>query len=694
MTERNAAREPLTITSLVPGRAHDVLLVALIALRPLIWSGDASAWDNLAWLALTIFALGWLLIDAWRGRFTSWRFGIGGILASAFLIILLPAALRSPFPSTGIGLWGMAIIHLGFAFYLMQTISGRERLAFAAFTGALIIECLVALGQWAWVLPNMAFALAHGDPAITGLENTNGDLAERVANGGLFGTFTLANTLAAFLLLSAVPLVGVASASRKNLRLIIGAFIAMALMVAIGTASKGAAVALFLSVVVVWTIHRPGRGRWRALTAFIVLATAVALIPQLRHVGAASATVRLGYWQGATSLIADAPMSGHGIHAFAAFSSRAMPIDAEPTRHVHNDVLEAAVDGGIVAGVALALLLLWFARTRRHTQFDAQLHENKERDSHAAKNEMPYFLRASWPLAIFMLFFTALGMLASNIGWWPLGYGESTWWLWPLILSGIFIVVIVFCAHLSLPPTWAWQLALTAFALHCLIDFNFQSPAIWGTVIVVSVLAGGRHYVLNNSLIHRGIITVFILGMALGLTIGMQRVIELQIGHYFISAASHSKDATAYIVHSDIEKALADAKHWPASVELSSAGILAIPPSHDRLSITKAFAEQYPWNAQAHEWLAQDFAAVGQWEDAIHALTTAIEYSPAYLPRHQRLTELFDRAAVALPTRANEFHLQAEIERQRITELAQIVHPRNRLIKKPTSGLSVQPPPQ
>jgi O-antigen ligase len=693
MTERSTGREPLTITSLVPGRAHDVLLVALIALRPLIWSGDAGAWDNLAWLTLTIFALGWLLIDAWSGRFTSWRFGVGGILAAALLVILFPAALRSPFPSTGIGMWGMAIIHLGFAFYIMQTISGRERLAFAALTGALIIECLIALGQWTWVLPNMAYALTHGDASVTGLENANGDLAERIANGGLFGTFTLANTLAAFLLLSAVPLIGVAFASRKNLRLIVGSFIAIALLVAIGTASKGAAVALVLSVVVVWTIHRRGRGRWLALTAFVMLATAVVAMPQLRHLGAASANVRLGYWQGATSLIADAPLSGHGIHAFAALSSRAMPITAEPTRHVHNDVLEIAVDGGIIASVAFALFLLWCARTRRDAHFDVRLGENKEQKTHDAKNEMPNFLRASWPLIIFMLLFTSLGMLASNIGWWPLGSGESTWWLWPLVLSGILIGVIIFCARLPQPPAWAWQLALTAFALHCLVDFNFQSPAIWGTVIVVSALAGGRTYLVSNFVMNRCIVTILIMGMALGLTIGVQRVIELQIGHHFISVAAQPKDGTAFINNSDAKKALTLAEHWPASVELSAAYIVTSPPSTVRLAITKSFAEHYPWNAQAHEWLAQDLATMGQWDDAINALTTAIAYSPAYLPRHQRLAELLDRAAIALPTRANDFQHQAEGERQRIIELAPIVHPRNRLIIKPPSGLSVQPTP-
>src|SRR5688572_29930576 len=104
----------------VAGRAHDILLVALIVLRPLVWSGQAGAWDNLAWLLLALIVLVWLVIDAWRGRVSAWRFGIGGVLAVALLLILLPAAFRSPYPSTGMGLWGMAVIHLGFSAYLMQ----------------------------------------------------------------------------------------------------------------------------------------------------------------------------------------------------------------------------------------------------------------------------------------------------------------------------------------------------------------------------------------------------------------------------------------------------------------------------------------------------------------------------------------------------------------------------------------------
>ena len=57
-------------------------------------------------------------------------------------------------------------------------------MAFGALAGAMVIECVIALGQWTWELPGMTAALAAGDPSVSALENAHGDLAERLANGG------------------------------------------------------------------------------------------------------------------------------------------------------------------------------------------------------------------------------------------------------------------------------------------------------------------------------------------------------------------------------------------------------------------------------------------------------------------------------------------------------------------------------
>jgi len=660
----------------VAGRAHDILLVALIALRPLVWSGQAGAWDNLAWLLLALTALVWLVIDAWRGRVPAWRFGVGGVLAAALLLILLPAALRSPYPSTGMGLWGMAVIHLGFAAYLMQVIPGRERLAFAALMGALVVECLVALGQWAWVLPKMAAALAGGDPAIAALENANGDLANRVAYGGLFGTFTLANTLAAFLLLAAVPLIGVLSSARGVSRLLVGAVIAVTAIVALGTASKGAAVALMLAGVVVWTMHVTGRLRWLAVLGLVLGSAIIAVVPQLREIGAASAQVRLGYWQGATTLIAEAPLLGHGLNGFAAHGSRAMPLDAEPTRHVHNDVLEATVDGGVLAGLVLVALLCWCARRRPLILLSTT-------DDHVDNNRT---WQAMWPLLLIFPTFSALGMLASNLEWWPLGAGDMTWWWWPLVLSAVAIGVAMFSTRLPLPPAWAWQLALTAFALHCLVDFNLQSPAIWGTLIIVAVLAGGRVYAVGTCNISRSVVTLLVVGLVAGMYVGLQRMIPRA---NIAKLLEHPVDDIGMmVVH--VARNIAD--QWPADRSLQLA-LMRTAPTFDRLPFSRYLVDQMPWNAEVLELHAADLAQSGRWEDAIAQMRTAIAANPAYLPRRQRFVALMTRAADALPTRANNLKREAEMEQERILKLDPLVHPRNRLPKPPASRLPVQPTP-
>ena len=686
MTKPTPALPSVFKNMTVPGRAHDIFLVTLIALRPLIWSGDASAWDNLAWLALAMVALAWLVVDAWRDRLPAWQMSLGGIVGAMLVLSLLPAALGSPYPSTGLSLWGMAVIHLGFAAYVMQVIYGRERLAFAALAGACTIECVLAVGQWLWVFPRMTLALSTGDPAVSALENANGDLAERLANGGLFGTFTLANTLAAFLLLTALPVLGVALKSRGIQRFISVTALVIALVIACGTASKGAAVALFLSAVVIWTMYRRGRQRWLALAALLILATAIAVIPPLRQLGAASAAVRLGYWQGALALIAEAPLSGHGLHGFSASSSRAMPITAEPTRHVHNDVLEATVDGGIISGFLLALFLLCCARTRR----DSINHDPEIINTNSDHQQKWRSFQAACPLLIIVPFFTALGMLMSSLAWWPWGADEATWWLWPLIISALLVGVIGLSARLPLPPAWAWQLALVAFAGHCLIDFNLQSPAIWGTLIIVTVLAGGQRWAITDARSSRLFMTILTMALMLGFVVAVQRLGEIHHGKNLLSRTALTTRSVANF-HPLSDEVLKIAEQWPASVELVNACIMANPPSSERLSLTRTAVAHYPWNAQAHEWLAQDLAVAGHWDDAVNALKNAINLNPGYLPRRQQLAELLDYAALVLPTRGADFQRQAETERQHIAELSPIVHPRNRLLIKPGSTLPVQP---
>ncbi len=663
MTDATAT---LTTSSIMRGRHHDILLVALVTLRPLIWSGDASNWDSIAWLLLVAAALIALVIDAWRGQLPAWRFGIGGVLAALLLIVFLPAALMSPFPSTGMAMWGSAIVHLGFAAYLVQIIAGRERLAFGALVSAVFIECLLALGQWWWVLPRMSAALANGDPEMLALENSHGDLAERLKNGGLFGTFTLANTLAAFLLLAGVPIIGLLQHTRHTAHYVIIAFLLVLGIIGIGTASKGAAIALIGAAIIVWTWHVSGRWRFAPLIAFSLIGLLCIVMPQIRDIGAASAHVRLGYWQGATTLITEAPIMGHGINSFAAHSARAMPLEAEPTQHVHNDILEAIVDGGIIAGICLFLLLLWVARKRLSppiiTETESQLTDNQKRTLHA-----------TWPLFLFLPIFSAIGMLATNIQWWP-GGGEATWWLWPLVFSACAMGITYCIARLPLPPRWVFQLALTAFALHCLLDFNLQSPPIWGTLIMVAILAGGHLYALGVCTISRAVVTVLVVGLMSSI------IFSLYVDR------GRSVRAVNFLTNIDVpplryqyaQSLIERAQKWPARLDMIMQVLAELPPGEQRLLYTERFHKTYPWDGTLLEILAQDYAALGRYDDAITCMEKSVLTTPAYMPRRQRFIGLLTHAAEARPSTKIALHKRIDDEKALIEKLTPLVHQRNK----------------
>ena len=644
--------------SSLPGRHHDIFLVSLISLRLLIWSGDANAWDNIAWLLFVGVALTALLVDAWRGHLRAWRFGIGGMLATVLLLILLPAALTSPFPSTGMSLWGMAVVHLGFAAYVLQIITGRERLALGAMMGALVVECTIALGQWWWVLPGMSAALTTGDANVMALENAHGDLAERLANGGIFGTFTLANTLAAFLLLVGIPLFGVVWHARLHARIIAAAILLLVIVIAVGTASKGAAVALIIAATIVWTLRKTGRWRLVPLISIVLFGIICAAVPQLHQIGAASAHVRLGYWQGATTLIAEAPLLGHGLHSFAAHSPRAMPIDAEPTQHVHNDVLEATVDGGLLAGLTLALLLLWSARTRPPVMLSTEINaDTVEQDKRS--------LHASWPLLIIFPFFCALGMLFSNIGWWP-GGGDDTWWLWPIVLAALCMGITILFTRMSSPPPWAFQVALAAFALHCLVDFNLQSPPIWGAFIIISLLAGGRVYAVGVCHISRSVVTVLVLGLIAGLFFSL----TLDAGRGPIPQSATMRSTGQQLYHIT--------NRWPARVDMAMNVTSLLPPGADRLPLSQDLHQRYSWNGSALEFLAQDTAATGDYDRALNYMEKAITLAPANIPRRKRFIDLMTVVAEVQPSLKNLLQQRILVEAKRIEELKLMVHPRTR----------------
>jgi O-antigen ligase len=650
-------------TQRVGADGHSMLLVMLIITRCLIWSGDATAWDNLLWLWLVIIANGFYLWDVWRGRIVDCHFGVSGLCAGLFLLCLFPAALSAPYQATGIGLWGMAVIHLWFAYYLFQVARGRERLIFSALCTGLALQCLTALAQWLWVFPAMKQALTQGNADLLAAENAHGDLAERLANGGLFGTFTLANTLAAFLLLAALPLFSLVRQLSVTARLLVFFLLFLSAVVAYGTASKGALCAVVGAAAISYALHGPVRWRFVPLLGCVVAGITVWFTPALYAIIDPSVSVRAGYWSGAWDLWWQKPIFGQGLTAFQAYGTAAMPLTAEHSRYVHNELLEILLSGGIIA--ALALIAWWWSQLRT---------------AHAPTNmcatDIPSraVWSATWPLFIAFLFFAALGMLSSNTMWWPAG-GDDTWWLWPLIFAGIASVVMLFAVRLPLPKPWACQLALLAFFLHCLIDFNLHSPALWGALILVSILAAPRQWTWPITMPHRVIISALFILLCGGLWFGTQRAVRLGMAAGQLSAENSAEN------NNDRQRLSASqwqlAQEWPVDPTLALSAARNAPFTGESLALLRSINAAFPWDGQIQEIYAQHLFIRGFYAEAISRMNAAVATNPALIPLRKRFVTLLEQALVKQPNNDAWQALLSE-QRQFIATWSERVYLRNR----------------
>ncbi len=157
------------------------------------------------------------------------------------------------------------------------------------------------------------------------------------------------------------------------------------LSVLVLTLSKAAYLALGSSVLVVWWWQR---WPWR-LPATLLVGTLLLLLslpsPPLMHLSehqhpglaarawwhlmhlhqavrdglSDSAQVRIGYWDAALALVRSHPFAGVGLHGYSALAAAQLPVWAGYATQVHSEPLQAAVEGGLAAGLALLALLTW-----------------------------------------------------------------------------------------------------------------------------------------------------------------------------------------------------------------------------------------------------------------------------------------------------------------------------------------------
>lgn len=664
------------------GLFHGGLLVVLVALRPLVWDGDPASPANLIYLALIVIACAVTAVEVLAGGRRTLRWSWTGLVFTALVVALIPAALAAPAPSDGAAWWWQLVLHLALGGYLMQVVPGRERIAWSALVAGLAGEVAIGWVQGLYVLPQMAAATGAGDAGSAAEGVAAGDLAERIARGGWFGTFTLSNTCAAWLLVAAVPLIGVA---RRSWPAALLALAAGGLFLA--TRSKGALVAVAAAAGLWWMIRQPGWRRWLPLP-LAGLAAAALLIPAVQDGLAASARVRLGYWSGAVELVGERPWIGHGWGTFAERASGVLPMWAEPSRLVHNEPLELAVVAGVPLAALLVLLLVAVARPRRT---DDALFDDGERPHPSA----------AIGLALVTSYCCLLGMLDGNLGWWPGGgtpFGQGAW---GLLLGAGLALLLLLAARVPLPPRWWLRFGLTALAIHCLVDFNLHSFAVVGTLLTVAVLAGSPARELP---VGRPVGALLLVGTALlaaGALLWAATAIDLRATGDLVRSLrlarepAHAEEGFASIAFilgvelpppgdrrgrvalfgEAVESAWNGAAADP-SLQLTVIGFA--PPSAERLARLDGLRLRLPWSAGVARLRADDLAAAGKWQEAIDEQRRATLLAPANLPIRQELEALLARAAEARPADAERWRVErAEVQRVR-QELEPVVDYRNR----------------
>ena len=668
-------------------RVHQVFLAILLAIRPLVWDGDRGSPANLIYLFLVLFAGIMLALEGYAGLRRDWRWGRAGWGFLLILVVLMPGAWRALSPLEGWGIWGQLAIHGILAFYLCQVIPGRRALAGAALMAGLAVEAALALLQQVWVLPAMARSQQEGDLSIAMEGLPAGELTQRIAQGGIFGTFTLSNTLAAFLLLTLPVALGAAwKGTRDGTRLVALLVAVVAVAALLGTASKGAWLAGLAVGALAWWWYIPNRWRWLPVGLGAVGVLALILHPTVGASLQESARVRLGYWQGAWTLFQAAPWTGHGLGSFAILGPAVMPLWAETSRLVHNELLEAAVIGGLPLAILLAVTGVALVRP-----------QGEPGPEDVVDREIPL---VAWILGFSGIigYLALLGGFDGNFGWWP-GGGGLVNAVWGLVVGAVLGAILGLARTGFVPGPFLWT-GILAFGLHSLIDFNLHSFGCVGVLIAVAVLRStplarpaGRW--------PAGVLGLAVVGAGIGLVLwGFQAsaVREAEDTRRLLGLvrdATHRQEALNGLAslygqppaNSPQEQgqlmALAWTRAWEAGAldPQVALGLLGLRPSGAErsallLAMPEGCRQMLPWAAQR----AQDLAVQRAWADALTEMRRAVGLSPSFLPLRQDLVSLLERAAAESTdvTLAGRWRQEALAERAELERLQPIVYPRNR----------------
>jgi len=705
--------------------AHSALMMTLIAVRPLVWDEDPLSVPVTVYAVLVLLSCGFAVGETLLGL-RIWRWGRLSALVAALILWLGLAAWRSPLPIIGWGLWSGIALNGVLGLYLLQVLPARRGMALAALGAGLLGEALISILQWPWVLPAMARAQQAGQLRIIP-QSLQGSLAERIANGGLFGTFTQANALAGYLLLAVPPLAVAGYQARGLARFLALGTVTLAALVFIGTSSKGADIAAAVALLGTWWWRR-WPWRWPVM-AVAGLGLAVAMLsPGIHRSLHDSASVRVGYWGGACRLIGERPLLGCGLGSFGEQFPRVTPEWASYSKQVHCEILAAAAETGLPGAAALGVLMLALLLPGRRAETSAA-------DALPGATGALVLPRwAPWAVAGGILYLELLGLLNANTGWWPgssllvagLPLVEMGWWLAIAALIGLAVAGLRSLAPLAV----ACRIAVAAVVLHCLIDFDWHAGGIVGIMIVVWLLAqpqpaplsvapapASRRQRLQALLLAAAVAGGLALVAAVQPTLGRLRdahqiVDDAQLltqpgldraqalaalAHCSGLAGQDMPDDATFRQPQDMKSQLnrclsAGLALAQGDPELQTRILVLLPPGAERLPLSARMRLVRPASAlvarevaldqvvqaEAHDGAGDTVGLVRSWHAALDAMRTAVDLAPHDLAVRSDWSALLIQAAAHLPDEAVALRAEAQEQVAYVARHRDLVDPSNR----------------
>ncbi len=465
-------------------RVGALWLLALPLLRPLIWSGEPTDLPNLLYLILLAGATATgLMLRGMAPGASGRRAALVAILGAGFLALMVVGAVRSPLPARAWTLVSLWALHLAAPWALLPLMARRPEVVAAGLVAGLLGEGAVLLGQFHWERPDLQQSFS-ADPALVAQSNLSEQYATRITSWRLEGSFLLANTLAAYLI-TLWPLLATATLRAWRAHAPARAILTLALAVASAalavSGSKAGILSLALAVAVTLVLILP---RWRTrclVAAALVLALAGALaVERVRAHAWDSLAVRLDYWRAAVALIAEHPLRGSGMESFAVSYPRLKLARAEDTTIAHQEVLQAACDGGLPAA---ALLVAWWAALLLRLRPSALVASPAPP---AAAPALPWGLvAAAGALIAFALLF--VGVLHANFLAYP-GGKEGAAPLWGVGMAALLTAILALVRRLPAVPPAACFCGVLACLLHALADFHLHSAQVVGVLALVAAL--------------------------------------------------------------------------------------------------------------------------------------------------------------------------------------------------------------